>query len=283
MALKRNGESVAMENANHGTEKINNGDSNVDGFSDPNWNAPDPVTRPTLFSAGGEDPMAQLDLYCKSHSAATNNNSTTTSKTHDFGNDPATVADANELLSVAEFLFGHKALTAALSIVDSRRSLVTKLEAPSGRSVHVIRSSSSSTTTTTTPTTERNDANYHRRDGEQQYLCLLSPSQSSASVPPLRYCSCRSFLEKSTKKAAALAALRTGAASLATTSIHGETFHDGSPVCKHLLALFLLPHLAAASDAGDSNSYHTSYRHSYPEIKAITEKEFARFLLDRVL
>jgi hypothetical protein len=258
----------------------------------PYWIAPDPmtVTRPTLFSGGGEDPLAQLDLYCRSHSNANNNNNAN----NNSNNGSATVADADELLSVAEFLFGQKALTTALAIVDSRRSLITKLVAPSGRSVHLVRSSLSSSKTATNAS-DRNmnmNMNSHRRDGgEDYYLCLLSPSQSSRSLPPLRYCSCRSFLEKSTKRAAALSSLRTSSAhgnashtNNSNSNSNDENFHDGPPICKHLLAVFLLPHLAAASESAAiaSNSYQ-SYRYSYPEIKSITEKEFAGFILDRVL
>ena len=255
----------------------------------PYWIAPDPmtVTIPTLFSGGGEDPLSQLDLYCRSHSNSNNSNNNNSNNNSNDGSAATTVADADELLSVAEFLFGQKALTAALAIVDSRRSLITKLVAPSGRSIHLVRSSSSlSSSSKTTDTSERNmNRNGHRWDGggEDSYLCLLSPSQSSQSLPPLRYCSCRSFLEKSTKRAAALSSLRTSSAH-GNTNSNDENFHDGPPVCKHLLAVFLLPHLATASAVSvTSHSYQSYHQYSYPQIKSITEKEFAGFILDRVL
>jgi hypothetical protein len=263
----------------------------------PYWVAPDPmtVTRPTLFSGGGEDPLAQLDLYCRSHSNANNNNNNNNNNSNNGSATATTVADADELLSVAEFLFGQKALTAALAIVDSRRSLITKLVAPSGRSIHLVMSSSSSSSKTmATDTSDRNMAMNMNRNGnrwggggEDSYLCLLSPSQSSRLLPPLRYCSCRSFLEKSTKRAATLSSLRTSSAH-GNTNSNDENFHDGPPVCKHLLAVFLLPHLAAASASAlvasvPSRSYQNYHHYSYPEIKSITEKEFAGFILDRVL
>jgi len=257
MALKRNRGCVATEAANKENEKISN--SSTDQNNQNDWIAPDPVVKPTLFSGGGEDPLAQLELYCLSND--------TLGTISNANNDSSKKIDVDELLSVAEFLFGQKPLMAALTIVDSRRSLITKLVAPSGRSVHLIRSSSAYIDT--------NIIN-NRHDGEH-YLCLLSPSQSSRFVPPLRYCSCRSFLEKSTKKAAVLASTLSNSSVVPNTN--DEACHDGPPVCKHLLALFLLPYLTAASA---SHSYE-KYRYAYPEVKSITEKEFADFLLDRVL
>ena len=267
---------MAMSDANVDNFEASNGTNNKDGIENQRtWIAPNPVTRSTLFSGGGEDPLAQLDLYCQSHSGAKDHS--------DNGNSQdgaTTIADADELLSVAEFLFGRKVLTAALAIVDSRRSLITKLVAPSGRFVHTIRSSSSTSSSAMTGM-DVNDANYHH-DGEH-YLCLLSPSQSSRSLPPIRYCSCRSFLEKSTRKVAALSLLRTQGNASDNSRFNDENHHDGSPVCKHLLALTLLPHLVAASKASASRSYQNTYSYSYPEIKSITEKEFATLVLDRIL
>ncbi len=253
---------------------MNKGASNNDGNNEQNnWIAPNPVVRPTLFSGGGEDPLAQLDLYCQ--------NSCSYSGANEIGdntNSKGTNIDADELLSVAEFLFGQKTLTAALAIVDSRRSLVTKLVAPSGRSVHTIRSSSSSNSSSAMTGLDGNDTNNHV-DGEH-YLCLLSPLQSSRTLPPVRYCSCRSFLEKSTRKMAAISSLRTQGNAASTSSLNEENQHDGPPVCKHLLALSLLPHLVTASEAARC---YNSYSYSYPEIKSITEKEFAMLVMDRIL
>ena len=265
MALQSNEESsvsldnkVANEQSDDGTFDV------VKSLGD--WVAPDPVARPSLFSGGGEDPLEQLHIYCQSNSIAENSK-----------NGSVSVVDTDELLSVAEFLFGPKAMMAALTIVDSRRSLITKLVAPSGRSVHLIQSSSApkpARDTNQTRDTPYDDGNY--------YLCLLSsPPRSSRSV---RYCSCRSFLEKSTKKASALAAVRTsGKENGMRMNINDENCHDGPPVCKHLLALYLLPYLAAASTSSTSGSYNSGYNTSYPEIKSITEQEFARFILDQAL
>jgi len=232
-------------------------------------------------------------------------------------------------------------LSSALAIVDSRRSLITKLVAPSGRFVHVIRSSSSgaadvaaagtwlqhtntnnannanTNNANTNTNTNTNNAytthsmlamlhetnnNIHNEDDEY-YLCLLSPSQSSRSRPPLRYCSCRSFLEKSNKKALALNLASTLASSqrgATRTGCHSynysndESLRDGPPVCKHLLALFLLPHLVAASTSTStttktinkqtqtSNRNNTSY-YCCQEIKSVTEEDFASLILNRIL
>mmetsp|Transcript_24805 Transcript_24805/g.58203 ORF Transcript_24805/g.58203 Transcript_24805/m.58203 type:complete len:261 (-) Transcript_24805:468-1250(-) len=260
MALKSDEESFTLKDIAVVDEKGGDRNLNVDKPLD-DWIAPDPMARPTLFSGGGEDPLEQLHLYCQSNRSA---------KTLD--NESAPLVDTDELLSVAEFLFGPKAMMAALAIVDSRRSLITKLVAPSGRSVHLIESSAapiSARDKKQTRDIQHGDENY--------YLCLLSsPSRSSR---PVRYCSCHSFLEKSTKKASALAAARVNSARM---NINDENCHDGPPVCKHLLALFLLPYLAAASSS-TSGSHNSGYNTSYPEIKTITEREFARFILDRVL
>ena len=280
MAMQRDRQEVTMENSNSTMSETKADESEQNGVGDPNdWVAPDPVLKPTMFSGGGEDPLAQLDLYCRSHSDTSNNKLNSNSI-----NESSTVSDVDGLLSVAEFLFGQKALNAALVIVDSRRSLITKVVAPSGRFVHTIRSSSAFNAS---PTREAIDVTNGRNplDGEQ-YLCLLSPSQSSGFLAPIRYCSCRSFLEKSTRKVSALSSLRTrGNTANSKHGVHDENFHDGPPVCKHLLALSLLPHLVAASgSSGASNFYNrNNYNFSYPEIKCITEKEFAGLVLDRII
>lgn len=269
-----------MEDSNSKIFETKDDENKKDDIGDPNdWVAPDPLLKLTKFSGGGEDPLAQLDLYCRSHSDTSNNKLNS-----NFINGPPIVSDVDGLLSVAEFLFGQKALNAALVIVDSRRSLITKLVAPSGRFVHTIRSSSAFNSSPTRAATDISNGR-NPLDGEH-YLCLLSPSQSSGFLAPVRYCSCRSFLEKSTRKVAALSLLRTrGDAANSKHGVHDENFHDGPPVCKHLLALSLLPHLVAASgSSGASNSYNrNSYNFSYPEIKCITEEEFAGMVLDRII
>ena len=271
---------VTMDDSSQRMCEANSDKHDKDCIDDGNaWIAPDRVLRPTLFSGGSEDPLAQLDLYCRSHSDTSNK------RVKDNAiNETPIVSDVDSLLSVAEFLFGQKALNAALAIVDSRRSLVTKLVAPSGRFVHTIRSSSASNPSSAMAAMDISNQR-SPLDGEH-YLCLLPPSQSSRFLAPVRYCSCRSFLEKSTRKVAALSSLHTrGNLGTNKNCIHDESFHDGPPVCKHLLALSLLPHLVAASGAsGASDSYNrNSYNYSYPEIKCITEKEFASIVLDRIM
>ena len=70
---------------------------------------------------------------------------------------------------MTEFLFGTNLLTSTMSVVDNSYNLITELIAPSGRTVHLIRGSK----------------------GDETYLCLTTGNQY--------YCSCRSFLEKSSK------------------------------------------------------------------------------------
>lgn len=197
---------------------------------------------------------------------------------------------------MAEFLFGQKSLSSALSIVDSRHSLITKLVAPSGRFVYAIRSS----TTTGGASLQQHAPNpmletLRENKKDNYYLCLLSPSQSSRSPPPLRYCSCRSFLEKSTKKIAAVASgLRSnGSNGYNQNNIHthDENDREGTPICKHLLALWLLPHLVASSAMTPSGPdghqppppRSTEQYYCCPEIKSVTEEDFANLILDRVL
>lgn len=234
------------------------------------------TTKSSLFrSGGGEDPLAQLDLYVKSKSDVAD--------------------DCDELLSVAEFLFGQKSLSSALSIVDSRHSLITKLVAPSGRFVYVIRSS----TTMGGASLQHHAPNpiletLRENKKDNYYLCLMSPSQSSQSPPPVRYCSCRSFLEKSTKKAAFVASsLRSNSSTGYNQNniyTHDENDREGAPICKHLLALWLLPHLVASSamtpngPTGQQPPPRTTEQYyCCPEIKSVTEEDFANLILDRVL
>ena len=77
-----------------------------------------------------------------------------------------------------------------------------------------------------------------RGSGDASYMCFVS----SKETPNLYYCNCRSFLEKTTKK---------------TESVVPE-------VCKHLLALQLIPVLGI----------------SCPHL-TLSEKEFAKLVLER--
>eukprot|EP00536_Pseudo-nitzschia_multiseries_P003389 jgi/Psemu1/284391/fgenesh1_pg.52_\ len=218
------------------------------------------LSTPSLFSGGAEDPLAQLDTYCRSRSEKFSEKSMDGSVSVSVSVS-VSGPDPDELLSVAEFLFGHKTLSSALAIVDSRHSLITKVVAPSGRFLYVIRSSLSSLSATA--------------------------ADSSRDTPPLRYCSCRSFLEKSTRKASALASANGGGGGGAGSGngnryheyCNDENYQDGPPVCKHLLALFLLPHLVAASTGNNCNVNN----YCSQELKSVTEEDFATLILNRVL
>jgi predicted nucleic acid-binding Zn finger protein len=122
----------------------------------------------------------------------------------------------DDLLSVAEFIFGRNTLQAALALLDttSSASSITKVST-AHRGMFVVNGS-------------------NKGGGEQSYMCILGS---------VEYCSCRSFLEKTSKA-------------------------DGnSTVCKHLLALKLMPHLKV----------------SCPEITTNTETEFSNLVMDRTM
>jgi hypothetical protein len=127
----------------------------------------------------------------------------------------------DEILIVAEFLYGSNLLTAALTLLDSCESMVTKLAASSHRSLYLVKGKDS------------------------YYMCFCEPH--------LHYCSCRSFLEKTTKSSNS----KTSSSSNNTTT----------ELCKHLLALKLVPHLNIA----------------FPQITTVTDEEFATLVLDRTL
>jgi hypothetical protein len=134
---------------------------------------------------------------------------------------PQDAAFLDDLLNVAEFLFGTNTLQAALTLLDSGASSITKVSTVH-RSMFVVNGSSH---------------NNNKKGGggdPQSYMCLLGN---------VEYCSCRSFLEKATKA-------------------------DGNrTVCKHLLALKLMPYVKI----------------SCPQITTNTETEFSNLVLDRIM
>jgi hypothetical protein len=140
------------------------------------------------------------------------------------GNEPNNHANhhsarQDEIIRVAEFLFGTTLLTASLTLLDSHESIFTKVSTMH-RSLWLVRGSS-----------------------DASYLCLLPTKKETALR--LYYCSCRSFLEKTTKKKADSAL---------------------PEVCKHLLALQLIPVLGI----------------SCPHL-TLSDKEFAKLVLERTL
>lgn len=107
----------------------------------------------------------------------------------------------DEILRVAEFLFGNTLLAAALTLLDSYESTFTKISSMH-RSIWLVRGS-----------------------GDAAYMCFACGDSTggieSGATPNLYFCNCRSFLEKTTKK---------------TTSDQ-----ELPELCKHLLALKLIP------------------------------------------
>lgn len=124
----------------------------------------------------------------------------------------------DQILRVAEFLFGKTHLAAALTLLDSHQTTFTRVSSPH-RSIWLVKGSSS----------------------DLAYMCLV-PHGSHG----LFYCTCRSFLEKTTKQ-------------------HTNQKHLPQ-VCKHLLGLQMIPHLGLQC----------------PEL-TLSDHEFAALLLDRTL
>ena len=192
----------------------------------------------------------------------------------------------NNLLNYLNGLVGTALLHAAIVLLDTALAdvqnhqvnqksevnaiesecLFTKLTAPSGRCVHLVRGSK----------------------GEETYLCLLSkqsktiestanqndnaslvskPTTSSTSTRrPTDYCTCRSFFDKATKP-------ESFQCEPATMPVQYQ-----SPLCKHLLALKLVHVLDACS--GSSESVSGKF---VKNERASTETEFSKLILDRTM
>ena len=112
--------------------------------------------------------------------------------------------DHDELLRTVHFLYG-KTLEAALVILDSchndPRTIVRVVSAASQRTMHLVKKSSSYG---------------NASEGTASYCCMVGDRSDDL---PFYFCSCRSFLEKSSRPQ-----------------------HSGSSIlCKHLLAVRLWP------------------------------------------
>jgi hypothetical protein len=192
----------------------------------------------------------------------------------------------DELLMTTEFLYGSKLMTSALTLVDSCRSLITVVVAPSGRVAYLVRGSR----------------------GDETYLCLLSTSSSSSSssssttttTPTLsyagsvHYCSCRSYLESTTNNAKTSGVSPTQHRHQQGTPKRNNNAFTvaGPPICKHLLALKLLPYLEGPTDHRNTTTHDNKNHVSStgngtkpwccPVQKPVTEEEFATLLLNHV-
>ncbi|KAG7349629.1 hypothetical protein IV203_012226 [Nitzschia inconspicua] len=200
----------------------------------------------------------------------------------------------DELLVTVDYLYGTKLLTSALGLVDSCHSLITQVVAPSGRVAYLVRGSK----------------------GDETYLCLLSSSQSSATtttsttVPSfsgsVHYCSCRSYFESVNRVSVGISLSNFGDLGGMSGNTNPQMFQqthnhnpfNGPPLCKHLLALKLLPYLEGQQDNGTINhpavvTPHSVYNKSTattgtttarvcPQRKPVTENEFAALLLNHI-
>ena len=144
----------------------------------------------------------------------------------------------DEILKTADFLFGAAALDGALGVLEQNctpegcSSNVTSLRSPR-RSLYAVKAS-----------VARGRGRQQQQDSS--YLCFLpNHEQQQQEVSSICYCSCRSFLEKSRN-----------ASGTETASI----------VCKHLLALKLMPVLGLTCQTVELSS----------------EEEFSRAVLQRL-
>ena len=170
------------------------------------------------------NPLFQLEDYLQSLEDENHDPSSTTKTTTTAVNEDR----QDEILHVAEFLYGEKPLASALHFLDAADTTITKISAKNNhRSLYLVSSSSSSSSW-------QQQQQQHKND----YLCLCDDS--------LYYCSCRSFLEKNAKKTKIV-------------------------LCKHLLALKLLPYLLPN---------HIPHPRT---ITTVTDEEFANLVLDRTL
>ena len=165
------------------------------------WNAPQPPAHIL-------QPLYQLDEYLQSQDA-----------------DCTTNPNVDEILNVAEFLYGNNTLTSALSVLDSSDTNITKISS-NHQSLFLVKGSSS-----------------------ESYLCLSQ----------VGYCSCRSFYEKTTKSTSFFNSTR------ATSTANHKAPPPTVSLCKHLLALKLLPYLQVP----------------IRQLTTATEEEFANLVLDR--
>jgi hypothetical protein len=184
----------------------------------------------------------------------------------------------DDLLVAADFLFGSKLMSAALALVDSCQNLMTQLVAPSGRMAYLIQGSKL----------------------DETYLCLCRPPSTINGIASVNYCSCRSFLEKASRMHCSSMPLRPRRSGVVISpsafNSNNHSNHSSSPpICKHLLALKLLPHLEGANRSRDTSRHQAgtsmpinaplpSMTESFcPQVKPVTEEEFASIILNRTI
>jgi hypothetical protein len=111
-----------------------------------------------------------------------------------------------EVIRVADFLYGGSSLESALGVLDTDGAIRKICSYPSNRQAYLVQG------TTTTTRSGRNNGG-----ATDVYFCLFDPSSPFDDKGGFYYCSCRSFFEKAKS--------------------------DPLVLCKHLLALKLMPHL----------------------------------------
>lgn len=118
--------------------------------------------RPIPLTSEQSHPVFHLEDYLR-ELRVENNDNNVDSKCRE--------AQQNQILRVAEFLFGNTLLTAALALIDSQDSMFTQVSTLHRR-IWLVQGS-----------------------GSSSYMCFACDS----NTPNLYFCGCRSFMDKTTK------------------------------------------------------------------------------------
>jgi hypothetical protein len=266
------------------------GDDSIRAIQEMDWTAP---SAPAYTSNALWQLEALLLRHRQQREDFQNKDSSKNTNTVSVNNDNDSMID--ELLGTADFLYGTKLMSSALALVDSCHSLITQVIAPSGRLAYLVRGSK----------------------GDETYLCLCSSSAattgtkttSSSYAGSVYYCSCRSYLESAHKMSVGMAVSSNNSRHAETpagvspvkrpgsSKRHPSAVAGGPPLCKHLLALKLLPHLEGQSDnhiidstsssSNNATTLHNNINNHFatkfcPQQKAVTENEFATILLNHI-
>lgn len=192
-------------------------------------------------------PLHILESYLESLETATDTNDDV--GVNNSGSIPhaqSATAHQDEILRVVDFLF-ESILEGSLAILNSSETLISKVvSAPSHRFFYLVQTSSSSSSTRRVG---GGQGSTRTSSGPSDYLCLLPAHKSSSSYSPspIYYCSCRSFYEKSR-------ATWSGRHSIHQNSGIAATGRSSPSLCKHLLALKLMPLLRVQCSMTELNS-----------------------------
>ena len=141
---------------------------------------------------------------------------------------------------------------------------LSQMKSPAGRSLYLVAKGSKSEKKRC-----HGDTSTTKHDSSSHYLCLLSDEipKSDAylinTLPPMLYCSCHMFLERNR-----------------TLQAHETANRDRSvALCKHLLAIKLLPVFGAAFGISPEES---STEFSIPTMEFASEEDYGRAIVQRL-